>query len=213
MHRILHATLLAAASLVLAQPVHALGPVDGEVIVSLWNNHFESDLGNGEADVGSLTASGELWFGDNWGMRAAYFESDLEETALENETRAQVELRRRFLSVSDNNFLALGLGAESIDLASGDSTSGVRLSIAGRLALAPISYFYGRAAYLPWMEDAGEFTGIAGSELEVGISFTPFPFVSLKLGYLVLDLDYEQDGSGGGSARSDGFLIGAGVHW
>ncbi len=197
----------------LSSTANALGPVDGEVILSLWNNQFESDLGDGEADVGSLTASGEIWIGDNWGLRLARFESDLEETELSNETRTQVELRRRLISASDNNFFALGVGAESIDLVNGESSEGLRLSAEARLALTPITYFYGRGAYLPWMEDAGTFTDITGSELEFGVSFTPFPFVSVKLGYLTLDLDYENAGGSGGSASSDGILIGAGLHW
>lgn len=194
-------------------PARALGPVDGEVILSLWNNQFESDLGDGEADVGSLTASGEIWVGDNWGLRIARFESDLEETELSNETRTQLEIRRRLLSASDNNFFAIGVGAESIDLVNGESSEGLRLSAEARLALTPITYFYGRGAYLPWMEDAGEFSEISGSELEFGVSFTPLPFVSVKLGYLTLDLDYEDAAGNGSSASSDGFLVGAGLHW
>ena len=196
----------------LSGSARALGPVDGEVILSLWNNQFESDLGDGEADLGSLTASGEIWIGDNWGLRIARFESDLEETELNNETRTQLELRRRLLSASDNNFFALGVGAESIDLVNGESSEGLWLSAEARLALTPVTYFYGRGAYLPWMEDAGDFSDITGSELELGVSFTPLPFVSVKLGYLTLDLDYESGGSGG-SASSDGLLIGAGLHW
>ena len=188
--------------------------MDGEVILSLWNNQFESDLGNGEIDAGSLVASGEIWFGDYWGLRLARYDSDLEETDLQNETRTQVEVRRRLISASDNNFLAFGVGAESIDLVSGDSSEGLRLSAEARLALTPITYFYGRAAYLPAMSDAGIFSDLKGTELEAGISITPFPFVSIKLGYLALDLDYEIAGSNmGGSTGSDGFLLGAGVHW
>lgn len=195
-------------------PVHALGPVDGELIAALWNNDFESDIANGEADFGSLALSGELWLGDNWGIRAARYESDLEGSEFDNQKRTQVELRRRLVSFSDNNFFALGVGAEKIDLVNGESTSGLRLSAEARLAVTPITYFYGRGAYLPAMDDAGNFKDITGSEIEVGLSFTPLPFVSLKLGYLTLDLDYTDASSGAGSGtKSDGFLIGAGIHW
>ena len=197
-----------------ASHANALGPVDGELIASLWNNQFESDIADGETDFGSLTLSGELWLGDNWGLRAARYESDLEETDLENQTRTQLELRRRFLSFSDNNFFALGVGAEKLDLINGESSNGLRLSAEARVAVTPITYFYGRGAYLTAMEDAGSFEDLSGSELELGVSFTPFPFVSVKLGYLTLDLDYTDASDGAGaSTTSDGFLIGAGVHW
>jgi hypothetical protein len=188
--------------------------VDGEVILSLWNNQFESDLGDGELDAGSLLLNGEIWFGDHWGVRLARYDSDLEESDLRNETRTQAEIRRRLFSASDNNFLAFGIGAESIELVNGESTEGLRLSAEARLALTPITYFYGRAAYLPYMSDAGDIRDVEGSELEVGVSITPFPFVSFKLGYLALDLDYQISGArSGGSIESDGFLVGAGLHW
>ena len=195
-------------------PSYALGPVDGELILSLWNNQFESDLLEGDVDVGSLTASGELWIGDNWGLRLARYENDLEETEFENQSRLQFELRRRLLSISDNNFLAFGVGAEKIDLLNGESTSGLRLSAEARVAFTPITYLYARGALLPAMEDAGGFQDITGKEIEVGLSFTPLPFLSIKAGYLTLDLDYENSTTGaGGSTRSDGLLIGAGIHW
>lgn len=213
----LSSSLAAVTSLFLlltSGPSHSLGPVDGELIASLWNNDFESDIADGEADFGSLTLSGELWLGDNWGLRAARYENDLEGTAVENQTRTQLELRRRLLSFSDNNFFAFGVGAEQIDLINGESTTGLRLSAEARLGITPITYFYGRGAYLPYMDDAGSFEELTGSELEVGVSFTPLPFLSVKLGYLTLDLDYTDAQSGSGSStRSDGFLIGAGIHW
>ena len=188
--------------------------MDGEIIVSLWNNQFESDLLSGDVDVGSLTASGEIWVGDNWGIRAARYENDLEETPLDNQSRFQLELRKRLLSISDNNFLALGIGGEKIDLINGESSNGLRLSAEGRLAITPAAYIYGRGALLGLTEDAGNFTDLSGQEIELGVSFTPLPFVSIKFGYLTLDLDYEDAGTGvGGNTKSDGVLVGAGFHW
>ncbi len=191
-----------------------LGPVDGEIILSLWNNQFESDVLDGEVDVGSLTASGEIWINDHWGLRAARYQNDLEDTVLSDENRTQFELRRRFLSLSDNNFFALGLGIEDIDLVNGESSKGVRISAEARLGLTPLIYVYGRGALMPDMEDAGSFSNLSGSEVELGVSFTPLPFLSVKVGYLTLDLDYDDLSTGSsGDTRSDGLLIGAGVHW
>jgi len=192
----------------------ALGPVDGEIIVSLWNNQFESDLLSGEVDAGSLAINGEIWLGDKWGLKAARYESDLEETAISNQSRTQIELRRRFFSLSDNNFLALGAGIEDIDLLNGESSNGLRLSLEGRVAVTPVTYLYARGALLPDMSDAGNFSNLTGSEVELGVSFTPFPFISVKVGFLRLNLDFDTaDGDASSSTESDGFLIGAGVHW
>ncbi len=194
--------------------VSALGPIDGEVILSLWNNQFESDVLNGEVDVGSLTASGEIWIGDNWGIRAARYENDLEESAISDQNRTQLEIRKRFISLSDNNFFALGLGLEDIDLINGESSKGPRVSAEARLGLTPLIYIYGRGALMPEMEDAGNFRNLSGSEVEFGVSFTPLPFVSIKAGFLKLDLEYDNVTTGsGGETRSDGLLIGAGIHW
>ena len=194
--------------------VWALGPVDGEIILSLWNNQYNSDLLDGELDVGSLTASGELWIGDNWGLRVARYESDLDDMVISNEQRTQFELRRRLLSFSDNNFVALGVGIEDIDLVNGENSSGLRVSAEARVAVTPLTYIYGRGGYLPDMDDAGSFRNMTGSEVEVGFSITPLPFVSVKFGYLSLNLDYDNTVTGtGGSSESDGFLIGAGLHW
>ena len=202
------------ASLLHVPVASSLGPIDGEIIVSLWNNQFESDLLNGEVDLGSVTASGEIWIGDNWGIRAARYENDLEETPLQNQSRFQLEIRKRILSVSDNNFLALGLGIEQLDLINGESSDGLRLSAEGRLAITPVTYFYGRGALSGLMDDAGGFQDLTSQEIELGVSFTPFPFVSFKVGYLTLDLDYDNASTGASeNTRSDGFLIGAGLHW
>ena len=37
----------------------ALGPVDGEIGVALWNNDFDADLSEGDIDAGSLMIHGE----------------------------------------------------------------------------------------------------------------------------------------------------------
>jgi len=194
--------------------VWALGPIDGEITVSLWNNQFESDLVSGDVDAGSLALNGEIWIGDKWGLKAARYESDLEGTAISNQSRTQIELRRRFFSLSDNNFLALGAGIEDIELFNGESSNGLRLSIEGRVAVTPVTYLFARGALLPDMSDAGGFSNLTGSEVELGASFTPFPFISVKVGFLRLNLDFDNaDGGAGSSTESDGFLIGAGIHW
>ena len=115
---------------------------------------------------------------------------------------------------SDNNFLPLGAGLESLDLSNGSEAEGLRLSAEGRFGVPGPFFFYGRYALAPDMGDAGSFGDISSSELDLGIHITTFPFMSLRIGYLQYELDY--DGSGidaGGKSEASGFYLGGGFHW
>ena len=193
-------------------PAYALGPIDGEVGLGFWSNHYESDLQNGELDLGTTFAHGELWLFDEWGVRGSYFDSDLEESAFSNQQRTVIEARKRFLSLSDNNFFALGAGLENIALTNGQDTSGLRLSAEARLGLPLSIFLYGRAGWSPVLESTSGFDDISSREIEVGAHFTPMPFVSLRVGYLQYDLDYSLDAAQSNESSS-GFFVGAGFHW
>ncbi|NKB63721.1 MAG: hypothetical protein GKR95_16950 [Gammaproteobacteria bacterium] len=196
------------------QLAHALGPLDGEAGVAFWSNHFEADISNGDLDVGTTLAHGEVWLFNEWGVRGAYYDSDLEESEFSNQNRTQLEVRKRFLSLGDNNFLAFGAGLENIALKSGQESDGLRFSAEARLGLPSTVFLYGKAAWSPALQSTSEFDDISSREMEVGAHFTPAPFVSLRLGYLQYELDYRSVASGGGGGTtSSGFFIGAGVHW
>jgi len=192
----------------------ALGPVDGEIGIALWENDFKADISSAEVDAGSLFIYGETWVGEKWGIRGAWFDSDLESTEFSNQSRYQLEVRRRLLSASDNTFLALGAGLEKIDLENGSDSSGFRISTEGRLSFTGIIFLYGKYAWVPSMGDAGNFDDISATEIDVGIHITPLPFVSLRLGYLEYDLDYNLTAPGlAGGSDSSGFYLGGGFHW
>lgn len=192
---------------------HGLGPVDGEIGISFWNNEFDADFSEGKIDAGSLMLHGEVWLGDKWGIKGAWFDSDLESQEFSDQSRLQIEARRRVLSVADNSFIALGGGIERIDLVNGSNSSGLRISAEGRMGVGP-AFFYGSAAWVPQLQDAGNFRDISASEVDAGIHLTLIPFVSLRLGYLVYDLDYDDTASGRSSgSRTSGFYLGAGLHW
>ena len=193
---------------------HALGPVDGEIGFALWNNEFETDISAGEIDAGSLMLHGEVWLGDRWGLRAAWFDSDLESTAFSDQSRLQVEVRRRLLKATDNNFFALGAGLEKIELENGSDSNGLRLSAEGRLGLPGPVFLFGRYSWIPILEDAGNFENVSATEFDAGIHVTPIPFVSLRAGYLQYELDYDDTAAASGSGSStSGFYVGAGLHW
>ena len=73
---------------------------------------------------------------------------------------------------------------------------------------------YDKSLWIPWMDDAGSFEDITGTELDVGMHITPLPFVSIRLGYLGFELDFDRSGGlpGGGSSTS-GYYIAGGFHW
>lgn len=193
---------------------NALGPVDGEIGVAGWASDFDADLSESELDAGSVFIYGEGWLGDKWGLRGAWYDSDLEGEAFSNQTRLNLELRRRLFSVSDNNFFAVGGGIETIELQNGDEAGGLRVSAEGRFGIPGPFFFYGRIAWAPDLGNAGEFDDIASTELDMGMHITPFPFLSLRLGYLTYELEYDDSRfSGNSGSEVSGFYLGGGFHW
>jgi hypothetical protein len=205
--------LNAAIFMMVSTSSYGLGPVDGEIGVALWNNDFDADISEGKIDAGSIILHGQAWLGDKWGIKGAWFDSDLESQEFSNLSRLQLEVRRRFLSVSDNSYVALGGGIERIDLVNGSDTSGVRVSAEGRLGVGP-AFVYGVAAWVPVLQDAANFNDISATEVDAGIHLTLIPFVSLRLGYLEYNLDYDDTMLNRSSgSRTSGFYLGAGLHW
>ncbi len=184
----------------------AAGPLDAEVGLTWWAHDITAP------GVNSTTADGpgayaEIWWAEGWGLGANYFESDPDARGLADTSGFSVDLKRRFISPTENNFLALGAGWQNVDLVRGGSADGVRLLAEGRFGVG-ILFGYGHAAWMPDLGDAGLHRDVEGTEYEVGVSLTPFPFLNLRLGYRVFDLDFR-----GGSQESDGYLLGGAVHF
>ena len=62
------------------------------------------------------------------------------------------------------------------------------------------------------MEDSNGYSDLSSTELDIGAHLTPMPFVSLRIGYLKSEVDYESAG-GSGSIDLSGFYLGGGIHW
>ena len=195
-------------------PSYALGPVDGELGIAWWANDFDADFSDTSIDAGSVFIYGEGWLGDKWGIRGAWYDSDLEGEALSNQTRTNLELRRKLFSPTDNNFLALGFGVENIDLENGGDAQGIRVGTEARLGIPGPIFLYGKYAWVPEFGDARNFDDISATEIDLGMHITPFPFMSLRIGYLKYELDYENTDVGlSGSSDASGFYLGGGFHW
>ncbi len=204
-------------------PASAMGPVDGEVGAAWWHNSFSSDDGTSTitSDAGAPGYRAELWFLQRYGVRAERYSSELDDFDLSTSNSTSLDFMWRAFSPSENNYFALGLGWQEIDLGTiglaGDS-SGIRLALEGRVALGGLFYLYGQGYYLPSLDDTeatdpglGQFEDMDGHILEAGISWKLAPFVGMRAGYrlqnvsftrTVLDTQYE------GEAEADGFLLG-----
>ncbi|MFT5112253.1 MAG: opacity protein-like surface antigen [Parasphingorhabdus sp.] len=192
----------------------ALGPLDGEVGVFWWSNQTDSN-GFDEDFLDNATLSGfaEAWWNQKWGVKGSLHRSDMKSIGLDDTDHFSIDLKRRFFSLTDNSFMALGAGWEEIDLGNGiGSSSGPRLTAEGRVGLGGVFSFYGQTSWLPDLGDAGNRSNLEGREIEAGLSFDPAPFMSLRLGYRRFRLDFDNGGAND-TAESDGFILGAGIRW
>ncbi len=191
----------------------ALGPVDGELGTVWWANNFQANNSSGNYSAGGYGIRGNLWLDNRWGFNGTMLQSDLTAIGLESNNHYSFDLQRRIFSLSDNSYIALGLGWEQLNLAN-DSSAGSRLQISGRVSLLGIAYLYGHSTWLPQLNDFSGYQDVSGTEHEAGISITPFPFLSLRAGYRRFALDFTNTSSGlGDSTETNGFILGAGFHW
>lgn len=195
----------------------AAGPVlaaDAEAGIVWWANDVDIDIGDGEVDAGALGFHASLWLDSGWGLKGAMYNSDLEDVGEDDGQYLSVDAAYKLLSVSENNYLALGAGWEDIDLGTGISTSGPRVGVAGRVGIVGLVYGYAEAAWFPELDDSGGLSDLSGNELELGIGMDVFPFVRVRAGYRRFDLDFDStDTDGGGSATASGLLVGGALHW
>ncbi|HED14729.1 MAG TPA: hypothetical protein ENI62_13930 [Gammaproteobacteria bacterium] len=190
----------------------ALGPIDGELGTIWWANSFQANNAAGNYSAGGYGIRGNLWLDNRWGLNGTMLQSDLNGIGLDSNNHYSFDIQRRIFSLSDNSYIALGLGWEQLNLAN-DSSAGSRLQISGRISLLGIAYLYGRSTWLPQLSDFAGYQDVSGTEHEAGISITPFPFLSLRAGYRRFSLDFTNATGLGDSTESNGFILGAGFHW
>jgi hypothetical protein len=228
MHRIRRWGLGALIGILVGGPALALGPISGEVGAVWWANDFDS--GGVSEDAGAPGLRAELWYND-YGVRAMHFSSDLDEIDLDTSDYTSIDVMWKPFAPTENNFIAVGVGWEQVDFTNldlDDDTSGVRLSVEGRVGLIGMLYAYGHAAYLPSLDDTPsrslkafdfEYQDMEGLEYELGVQFQPLPFMSIRAGYRetsvdftlvdqLLDVEVDSD-----TAESSGVLAGVGFHF
>jgi len=204
--------VLSLAVVTAPRDADALGPVDGEAGIAWWANDFDIDLADGKIDAGAVGAYASLWFFDRWGVKTAWHRSDLGDLSQGSAKYRNIDVQRRLVSITDNTWFAVGLGWQDIDLRDGIDADGPRLATDGRVGLAGIVALYGQIGWFPDLGDAGGFRDLRGRDLEFGVIVDVFPFLDVRAGYRAVKIDFK-DETGSGSAKANGILLGAGVHW
>ncbi|MFC1681754.1 hypothetical protein ACFL1S_08265 [Pseudomonadota bacterium] len=198
---------------VLLNPVTAEeSGVDGSAYLSWWSNNFSANAVDASFDAGTVGADAELWWRQRWGIKGSYYKSDVvESNSGDGPDFFSIDVKRRLISLTENNFLALGLGWQTVDLAKDGDTQGYRFLLQGGLGLTPVLSVYGHAAWLPGMVESDEIGDPKGLEFEAGIAVKPFPFVSFRAGYRTFTLDYVSLDGANETSKSKGIIVGAGV--
>ena len=169
---------------------HAVGSVDVELGALYWG--ASTDDGLAHEHSGGPGGFGNLWIKNSFGVAASRYdvspEGSLQGTDSDFTT---VDVRWRWLSVSRNNFVAVGLGAERVGLVD-DATTAPRVSVEGGVSVK-IVYFFARGAYLPTlgsMSIAGvPYDGKTGLELEGGVAVKPAAFIHIYAAYKSNNID------------------------
>ena len=207
---------LIAAALAIA-PARAVGPVDVEITALGWMS--DTDVNGVKESSEAPAARAEVWIVDRFGVSLGYFAprpgGDLDGFDL---TYTNLDLKYRFLSVSRNNFFAVGAGWEQIDpkVNGVSKVQGARLAAEGRVGIVKILYFYGRAGYLPKLDDleidGTTFTDGKGWDAEAGLQIKPFAFVQFFFGFRTDSLGYRSP-EGDLDVKNSGPVVGVGVNF
>ncbi len=190
----------------------AVGPLDGEASIDWWGNELSGNPFDNTLDAGTLSLRAEGWWNKKWGIRGGLYLTDIDAPQFDDPRRISLDVKRRFLSPTDNTFVAAGLGWENLGLESGETSNGIRLSLEGRFGLGGIATLYGESIWMPSFSSVNGLSNVSGIEFETGVVFDPFPFLSVRAGYRRFRLNYDLNNDSGNSI-SQGLLIGAGIHW
>jgi hypothetical protein len=190
----------------------ALGPVAGQATLNWWANDFNADLGTGKVNAGAFGGQASVWVDQKWGLAGALYRSDLSGGANDVDYFS-LDVKRRLISATQNNFLAAGVGYEQLGLSGGDA-HGPRLLLEGRVGLLGALYAYGQTAWMPVFDDTSTRRGLDAFELEGGVGFSPLPLITLSAGWRQFDLNFTDKAAGTGrNTSAGGPVFRAGVKW
>ena len=152
----------------------------------------------------SFASGGEYWAKNKWGISGSFSSND--ESLLlgspKNSELFNVDVNRQLLrSENKKNYLAVGLGWQSVDVDNSLDADGLRLSLLGKYSLAKRIQVYGTSSWFPEEIGISE-SALSGYNLEAGVLFKPKGSFSLQAGFRFYDF-----GKGTSSIDSDGSSI------
>ena len=160
----------------------------------------------------SFLSAGEVW-SSNWGVSASLLQNDSDDVfGLPKDSEyLNLDVKRRF-GGQDKSNLELGLGWQELNIDDQLEASGPKVSVSGRLNLIQNFKVYGATSYFPELDDSLNDNDATAYEFEAGLLYQPVPYVSLKAGYRVFELDLE-DPAIEDLGSSSGFLLGTDFSW
>jgi hypothetical protein len=184
----------------LGAPLLAAGPVNGEVSAVWWANDLETSgqTTNSSEDGSAPGLRAEMWMLERYGLRATRFGSDT--NGSQGADYTSLDVMWRALSPTQNNFVAVGVGWQQLDLQGfAEQTSGMRVALEGRVGLMDMLYAYGHGSYLPSLDDTnaidptlGRFEDLDAYEYEMGVAWNATPFLNVHAGYRVNTVNFSQ---------------------
>ena len=210
--RSIYAIFMTVSLAGVAYQTHAAGEFYGQAGFDRWSSEY-AGLGNSIVNEDSIKGFAELHWNSKWSVRGRIQSVDAYDLGYSDSEHMSVDLKRRFFSLSEKNYVALGAGWEEITLDDTDTYSGLRLSAEGQLELGDDLSVYGQTSWLPELDDAISGANLEGRAFEAGFNFAPAPSLSVRFGYRRFRLDVGDHTGSGQTRESDGFIFGAGYHW
>jgi hypothetical protein len=209
----LAARLVLIVGLLATLPAHALGPVDGEAGMLTWVVDT-GDYTDTSIDTASIGGYAEFWLDQRWGFRTALYRVSEDVVSMAPDEQTLIDLKYRVASLTDNTYVALGLGWEQHRFGAEGDASAARVLIDGRIGVLGALYLYGEAGWAPQMGDLGLRDDLSSISVETGLVLDPLPFVSVRLAWRYHITDYTGSITGASTRESSyGVVLGGGIHW
>ena len=192
---------------------HALGLVNGEAGLTYWVTDVD-ELDSTSLEAPPVGGFGELWLNQKLGIRASLYRLKEENVIMASDEQITVDLKYRLASLTNNTFLAAGVGWEQDRFGSEGSVSGSRIVVEGRVGFLGIVRIFGEAGWTPDMGHIGLRQDISAIGVEAGLVLDPLPFVSLRTSWRYHITDFTGAITGTSSREASyGVVMGVDIHW
>lgn len=179
----------------------------------LWVSDKLSFKPNVGSKRSSFASGAEFWSKNKWGVSGNVSVNGSNLFGVpDNSELLNIDVNRQLLRSKDKtDYLAVGLGWQSISIDDGLEADGPKLSLQGKYSLASRLQLYGSSAWFPELEKDTPNNALVGYKFEAGLLFKPKVLMpksslSLKAGVQVYDLN--SNASSLNNAASSVFSLG-----